>query len=279
MGHRYYDPTVGRFIEPDPIVDASQDRDLNRYTYAHGDPVNKNDPSGLMEGYANGDCFTSMDYYADCMQGLTEVPLLYKAAPAVAVASVTGTTNNLNITTIENNGSLAVAAQVEQKQRRLLQGGVLQKTAGGPKDYWVLRRFGDKLIAAMESGRFLPSGTFTFYMAVENVAFEAEAASEAARNALFAAQRAGLSTEAELAILAKNYEAASKTAFSAWQAEASLYSSLSKVERGYADAYKAVRYVTRNPGSIGKAFSEALIWPAGGFDDNGDPQWHDPKQL
>ncbi|AKZ53094.1 putative secreted protein [Streptomyces ambofaciens ATCC 23877] len=42
MGHRYYDPTLGRFTQPDP---SGQEK--NAYLYAEGDPVNGIDPSGL----------------------------------------------------------------------------------------------------------------------------------------------------------------------------------------------------------------------------------------
>ncbi|MFD0053767.1 RHS repeat-associated core domain-containing protein [Streptomyces sp. NPDC127168] len=42
MGHRYYDPTLGRFTQPDP-----SGQETNPYLYAAGDPINSNDPSGL----------------------------------------------------------------------------------------------------------------------------------------------------------------------------------------------------------------------------------------
>ena len=41
---RVYSPTMGRFLQPDPIGYGDG---LNWYNYAHGDPVNGSDPSGL----------------------------------------------------------------------------------------------------------------------------------------------------------------------------------------------------------------------------------------
>src|SRR5262249_39379365 len=45
---RYYDPVLGRFISPDPVVPSEQIVGLNRYAYAENDPVNKLDTNGLM---------------------------------------------------------------------------------------------------------------------------------------------------------------------------------------------------------------------------------------
>ncbi|MEU5756833.1 RHS repeat-associated core domain-containing protein [Streptomyces sp. NPDC047829] len=39
MGHRYYDPTLGRFTQPGP-----SGQEENPYLYAGGDPINNSDP-------------------------------------------------------------------------------------------------------------------------------------------------------------------------------------------------------------------------------------------
>ncbi len=39
MGERYYDPSIGRFTQLDPLGDG--------YGYADGNPINSTDPSGL----------------------------------------------------------------------------------------------------------------------------------------------------------------------------------------------------------------------------------------
>jgi RHS repeat-associated protein len=44
---RWYDPKIGRFISADPFEGKPRDpRSLNRYVYAHSDPVHGSDPSG-----------------------------------------------------------------------------------------------------------------------------------------------------------------------------------------------------------------------------------------
>ncbi len=50
--HRYYDPARGRFTTPDPSgADAANLADpgtWNMYAYVNGDPINSNDPDGLV---------------------------------------------------------------------------------------------------------------------------------------------------------------------------------------------------------------------------------------
>ena len=47
-GGRYYDPTLGRFISPDPFIQSlSNPQALNRYSYVGNDPVNNIDPTGF----------------------------------------------------------------------------------------------------------------------------------------------------------------------------------------------------------------------------------------
>ncbi|MBL8066236.1 MAG: RHS repeat-associated core domain-containing protein [Chthonomonadaceae bacterium] len=42
LGHRYYDPSIGRFLSRDPIKEG-----FNWYAYCRNDPVNRADPTGL----------------------------------------------------------------------------------------------------------------------------------------------------------------------------------------------------------------------------------------
>jgi signal peptidase I len=46
FGARYYDSSIGRFIQPDPIIPSSDPQALNRYSYVYNNPINYVDPSG-----------------------------------------------------------------------------------------------------------------------------------------------------------------------------------------------------------------------------------------
>jgi RHS repeat-associated protein len=48
IGARQYDPTTGRFISVDPVMEASDPRQMGGYTYAGDNPSTHSDPSGLM---------------------------------------------------------------------------------------------------------------------------------------------------------------------------------------------------------------------------------------
>lgn len=46
-GARYYDPTLGRFISPDPVAPPIHDpQSLNRYAYTRNNPISNRDPTG-----------------------------------------------------------------------------------------------------------------------------------------------------------------------------------------------------------------------------------------
>jgi RHS repeat-associated protein len=52
---RYYNPRLGRFISPDPLVSNSANpQTLNRYSYVRNNPLRFRDPTGLLED--GGDC-------------------------------------------------------------------------------------------------------------------------------------------------------------------------------------------------------------------------------
>jgi len=50
LGRRYYDPVLGRFLQPDPIVpDAANPHSLNLYSYVLNNALNLVDPTGLFD--------------------------------------------------------------------------------------------------------------------------------------------------------------------------------------------------------------------------------------
>ncbi|MEP7043276.1 MAG: RHS repeat-associated core domain-containing protein [Dokdonella sp.] len=56
LGARLYDPVIGRFLSRDPLVLSTSASRANPYSFAHNDPVNSADPSGLC---SEGICFDS----------------------------------------------------------------------------------------------------------------------------------------------------------------------------------------------------------------------------
>ncbi len=55
---RYYDPTMGRFITPDTIVQDPYDPQyLNRYAYCRNNPVNLVDPTGHISDWCTAPRF------------------------------------------------------------------------------------------------------------------------------------------------------------------------------------------------------------------------------
>ncbi|MFJ8871749.1 RHS repeat-associated core domain-containing protein [Streptomyces sp. NPDC102473] len=80
MGARYYDPTLGRFTQPDP-----SGQETNPYLYATGDPVNHTDPTGLLSlsGIGDGLGIGSILY-----EGFTGGPAAAEKATAAMIADV-----------------------------------------------------------------------------------------------------------------------------------------------------------------------------------------------
>jgi len=61
-GGRYYDPQLGRFVQPDPTVpDPEDSQSLNRYSYVRNNPLNAADPSGLDD--SGGGDFGGSDFW------------------------------------------------------------------------------------------------------------------------------------------------------------------------------------------------------------------------
>ena len=57
MGARYYDPSLGRFTQQDPVFNPLDPKQWNRYVYTGDDPVNFDDPTGLCSDWWNPLCW------------------------------------------------------------------------------------------------------------------------------------------------------------------------------------------------------------------------------
>ena len=51
MNGRIYDPTIGRFMQADPFIQAPENsQSYNRYSYVMNNPLSLTDPSGYLFG-------------------------------------------------------------------------------------------------------------------------------------------------------------------------------------------------------------------------------------
>jgi RHS repeat-associated protein len=72
--NRFYHPILGRFLQSDPIGFGGDDANL--YRYCGGDPVNRRDPSGLLDICGDGPCILIRpdNPFANGAQSLPAVP-------------------------------------------------------------------------------------------------------------------------------------------------------------------------------------------------------------
>ena len=47
LGAREYDPSIGRFISVDPLIDVTDPLQMDGYSYSHNNPITRSDPTGL----------------------------------------------------------------------------------------------------------------------------------------------------------------------------------------------------------------------------------------
>ena len=56
LGAREYQPAIGEFVSPDPVINPDDPQDLNAYAYASDNPATMSDPSGAMPCDGDGQC-------------------------------------------------------------------------------------------------------------------------------------------------------------------------------------------------------------------------------
>jgi RHS repeat-associated protein len=86
LGAREYDPTLGRFVSVDPIMDLTSPQQWHGYSYSSGSPVTFSDPTGLREKEPGGG--GSVCYLACGGGGGTAITIVGShtiAAPSAAV--------------------------------------------------------------------------------------------------------------------------------------------------------------------------------------------------
>jgi RHS repeat-associated protein len=88
LGAREYDPALGRFLTPDPIVDHTNPQQLNGYAYANNNPVTYSDPSGLY--FIGGEDDQGNQYGISYMGGSTTIIGSRKAVNGVGTSRGTG---------------------------------------------------------------------------------------------------------------------------------------------------------------------------------------------
>ncbi|BAC67909.1 RHS repeat-associated core domain-containing protein [Streptomyces avermitilis] len=67
LGARAYDPSLGRFLSPDPLSTPYDPQNLSAYSYSGNDPINYSDPSGLIK--LNSDGTQCSDGWQKCGPG------------------------------------------------------------------------------------------------------------------------------------------------------------------------------------------------------------------
>ncbi|MFI8436171.1 RHS repeat-associated core domain-containing protein [Streptomyces sp. NPDC079020] len=89
VGAREYDPLLGKFISPDPVIDFLNSQQMNAYAYANNSPVTLSDPSGLlfcmglMCGVLDGNFGNDDKEVEEAQQGVDQAKSNAKSADSV----------------------------------------------------------------------------------------------------------------------------------------------------------------------------------------------------
>jgi RHS repeat-associated protein len=88
LSAREYDPSIGRFISLDPVMDLTGPQRLHGYTYANNTPVTQSDPSGLDPG--GGQCADSPTFDTALAQSILQRTVPYHSTTFMIFGSGAG---------------------------------------------------------------------------------------------------------------------------------------------------------------------------------------------
>ena len=70
MNGRIYDPTLGRFLSPDPYIQSPyHSQSYNRYSYVWNNPLTNTDPTGYLSDFSSGYAVTIICFSSSCGGG------------------------------------------------------------------------------------------------------------------------------------------------------------------------------------------------------------------
>jgi RHS repeat-associated protein len=129
---RWYDPTVGRFLQADTIVPQPQNpQNLNRYSYCGSNPLRFVDPSGHagVDFWGGGGAGAGVGLIVALMQGaqqtMTQVQgAVYQYGPVAA-----------EITWLYGNQTIAAGDQISQAVQNASQAGNTASSGGNPSNW------------------------------------------------------------------------------------------------------------------------------------------------
>ncbi|MFF5505894.1 polymorphic toxin-type HINT domain-containing protein [Streptomyces roseolus] len=140
IGAREYDPTTGRFLSADPLIDITDPLQMNGYTYANGSPITKSDPTGL----APDDCGT---------HGVSCSPNSDGSWNSRATSDY-GKHHGKTVSELRENGDADLALSEESAAAGDLVAGIASKYLAGPKlNNWMAAYQADLARTLRKHGR------------------------------------------------------------------------------------------------------------------------------